>query len=179
MKALIVYESMFGNTERVAHGVAAGWREAGGAVRELEVRDARADDLADCDLLVVGAPTHAFSLSRPSTREEAVHKGAPPESAQRGVREWIEDLDATTARPPVAVFDTRAEQVRHLPGSAARRAARLLRARGFELAGRPTSFYVADLTGPLTSGAAEEARSWGAALADLVRARASGDVARP
>ena len=63
MRAVIVYESMYGNTRAVAETVAA---ELGGSA--VSVADASADDLAGADLLVVGAPTHAWNMSRPSTR---------------------------------------------------------------------------------------------------------------
>ena len=60
-------------------------------------------------------------------------------------------------RPAVAVFDTRIDKVRHLPGSAAKRAARVLRSHGFEVLDRPTSFYVADLKGPPNDGELDRA----------------------
>jgi len=65
MRAAVVYESMFGNTRRVAEAVAeelslhmeTDLMEVGEAPGRLE---------AAVDLVVVGAPTHAFSLSRPA-----------------------------------------------------------------------------------------------------------------
>ena len=50
------------------------------------------------DLLVVGAPTHAFSLSRPGTREEAVRQGAPAEHARTGIPEWLPLIDGEVER---------------------------------------------------------------------------------
>ena len=73
-----------------------------------DVATASVDLPADLDLLVVGAPTHAFSLSRPSTRADAVRQGAPPERATAGLREWLTAAPPQDARRlPVAVFDTR------------------------------------------------------------------------
>src|SRR3954453_13850215 len=88
MKALLVDESMFGNTEKVARAVAAGLAES----LEVELREvstAPEQVTGLVDLIVVGGPTHAFSLSRPSTRADAVAKGAPPREPDVGVREWL------------------------------------------------------------------------------------------
>jgi hypothetical protein len=72
----------------------------------------------------------------------------------------VETFPESTKRPGVAVFDTRVEKVRHLPGSAARRAARQLRAMHFELVGRPTSFYVGGIAGPPSADEPGRARAW-------------------
>ena len=129
--ALVVYESMFGNTEAIAEEVVRGLstyfqvsiREVGQAAHDV------GDDVA---LVVVGAPTHA-SGCRGRAREDAGTKRDQPLVSQGdGLREWL-----ATARPgrpgtPAAAFDTRSAHPR-LPGSAARAAARRLRRRGFAL----------------------------------------------
>ena len=76
LRALLVYESMFGSTQAVAAAVADGLRAEGVETELVDVRHAPAAREAAFDLLVVGAPTHAFSLSRPSTRQDAVRQGA-------------------------------------------------------------------------------------------------------
>ena len=144
MKTVVVYESMFGNTEQVAQHIADALRATGATATVVEVSQAEPGQLHGAELLVVGAPTHAFSLSRPNTREDAVRQGADPARTMLGVREWLATLEtafpAAADRPRVAVFDTRAEKVRRLPGSAAKRAVKVLRARGFESwTGRPAS----------------------------------------
>src|SRR5688500_7888107 len=88
LRARVAYESMFGNTEWIARAVAEGLRLEGFDATVVDVSEAGHND--DQDLLVVGAPTHAFSLSRPTTRRDAVKQGAPPEAATAGLREWIE-----------------------------------------------------------------------------------------
>jgi len=179
MRALIVFESMFGNTGELARAVAEGLTAAHVQVDVVEVCHVDREDLAGCDLLVVAAPTHAFSLSRPQTRADAVTKGADPVNAETGVREWLSTLDhafdATVQAPAVAVFDTRVEKVRHLPGSAARRAARVLTRQGLVLLGRPVSFFVEGVQGPLRTGESQRARAWGQGLASaLPEARPAG-----
>ena len=174
MRATVVFESLFGNTERVARTVGETLGAAGADTSVVDVRKATHEHLRGRDLVVVGAPTHALSLSRPSTRNDAVRQGAPADRASRGVREWLADLEQAlppdAERPRVAVFDTRVTAVRHLPGSAARRIARVLRARGFVLLGSPTSFYVTDLPGPLADGEEQRVREWAEGIVGLLPA---------
>ena len=180
MKTVIVYESMFGNTQHLARKVANGLDQPDNHTLLADVREIEPEDLAGSDLVVVGAPTHAFSLSRRSTREDAVRQGADPSHAAFGVREWLSTLDGAfpvpADRPLVAIFDTRVEKVRSLPGSAAKRAAKVLRAHGFDLLDRPTSFYVADVQGPVTFGEFDRARDWGAHLQQLLQCQRDRDA---
>jgi len=166
MEYMVVYESMFGNTETVARAVAEGLGEHGD-VELCEVSAAPAAVPADVALVVVGGPTHAFGMSRSQTRADAVEQGAPADATAPGLREWSTAL-APGQHRLVATFDTRVGKVRHLPGSAARGAARVLRRRGYELVAAPQSFFVHDVTGPLLDGEAERATTWGAELARLV-----------
>lgn len=164
-RAVVLYESMFGNTEKIARAVVAALRRAGWQATDMEV--VWADGIpADVDLLVLGAPTHAFSLSRPSTRADAVRRGASPTRAGNGLREWLARVpEASDGSPLVAVFDTRVSTVRRLPATAGRTLAKLARRRGFRLLGRPRGFLVEDVEGPLLDGELERAAEWGQRLA--------------
>ena len=77
LTALVVYESYFGNTRTIAHAVAEGLRLEGVAPTVQEVSAAVPTDVTGYHLLVVGGPTHAFGLSRESTRADAERRGAP------------------------------------------------------------------------------------------------------
>ena len=165
MNVLIVHESLFGNTREVAAAIAEGLRQGrapdADAVRLVPVDSAPTTLDDGVDLLLVGGPTHAFSMTRPNTREDARSKGAA--AAREGVREWIE---AVTPRRglPVVTFDTRIH-VKMLPGSAAAAAAKALRHRGFDRAERGETFWVQDTAGPVVEGELDRARAWGAELA--------------
>jgi hypothetical protein len=160
MRALVVYESMFGNTEQVARQVADGL--AGHAQVELrEVSEAPAQPDELLDLVVLGGPTHAFSMSRTSTREDARRQGATHGETCTGLREWLEGLPPGAHHPMVAAFDTRVTKVRLIPGSAARKAARVADHLGYRVTERPESFFVEDVDGPLAEGELERARAWG------------------
>ena len=176
-KALVVYESMFGNTSQVAAGVARGLRLEGLDVELVEVSSAPTQLPRDLELLVVGAPTHAFSLSRRSTRADAVRQGAPAECEQKGLREWLGTVRFDPARPPnLAVFDTRIAKVRWLPKAAGPTAVRLAHKYGLRAVGNPVAFIVADLQGPLVDGEVDRAVAWGRLLParSLDRAAATG-----
>ena len=167
MKVLIVYESMFGNTEKVARAVADGLAEHA-EVLVTEVSRAPAVPEEDVALLVVGAPTHAFSMPRASTRADAQRQGAVAVHSDEGVREWIDRMPFSAHRPWVATFDTRVTKVRRLPGSAARKAMRNLLGLGYRSDSTPESFYVEDTPGPLAEGELERAHAWGKRLASTL-----------
>jgi hypothetical protein len=112
----------------------------------------------------VGGPTHAFSMSRASTRHDAVAQGASSDREDRGIREWLDELPPAT-RVAVATFDTRVAQVRKLPGSAARSASKVVTRRGLGRVIAVESFYVDGVSGPLLQGEVDRARAWARLLA--------------
>jgi flavodoxin len=173
MKALVVYESLFGNTELVASAVATGLRRHMD-VELLDVTRAPTETVELLDLIVVGGPTHAFSMTRPSTREEALRQGAKRGSAAMGIREWLDRLHPGPHSELMATFDTRVDRVRHLPGSAAKKAAHVALRIGYRPAAKPMSFYVVDTPGPLIDGELARAESWGERLGVDAQARAVG-----
>lgn len=164
MRALVVFESMFGNTEAVATAIADGL-SAQLPVDLREVSDAPSELDADGLLLVVGGPTHAFGMTRPQTRQDAAkQRGGPVVSEGIGIREWLGELRPT--RPAVAAaFDTRVKTRWPMPGSAARGAMKRLNRLGFTTAAPACSFYVTGTPGPLLEGERDRARQWGEALA--------------
>jgi len=173
MRALVVYESMFGNTELVAQAITTGLSEHMN-VELLEVAKAPPAIVEPYDLVVVGGPTHAFSMTRPQTREEALTRGATHGSAALGIREWLAHLPEGPHAELVATFDTRVAKVRRLPGSAAKGAAKMVRKLGYSPSGHAESFYVSDVEGPLVDGELDRARSFGERLGSDAGARATG-----
>jgi hypothetical protein len=164
VSALVVFESIYGNTRAVAEAVAEGLGDA-------EARPvAEAAGLGSTpDLIVAGGPTHMHGLttglSRRMALQAAKEDGAATEDVDdaTGLREWLRDL-ADGDGAPAAAFDTRIDRSPALTGSAARGIARRLRHRGYEVV-ETESFFVKDAEGPLEDGELERARAWGAALA--------------
>jgi flavorubredoxin len=176
MKAVVIYESMYGNTYRIASAVAEGLRRHGEAV-VVPVGVARSSVIRDADLVVVGGPTHAHGMSRAATRKGAVEAAEKPNSKLRldansggpGLREWFASLgrDFTNA----AAFDTRFNFSVALTGRASKGIARKLRRHGATLIARPESFFVTKES-HLEPDEEIRAREWGAQLAGSL----TGDV---
>jgi hypothetical protein len=115
MKALVVVESVFGNTRQVADAIARGLARRMD-VTTVDVTTAPGDPRG-VDLMVVGGPTHAFGMTRPSTRRSAAEQPGAAPASETGLREWLDALPAGRGLA-VAAFDTRVDHPR-LPGSAA------------------------------------------------------------
>ncbi|GIF42703.1 flavodoxin family protein [Actinoplanes xinjiangensis] len=165
MKALIVYESMFGNTEAIAHVVA----ERLKASFDVTLADVRVmPPVGDADLLIVGAPTHAFSMSRPRTRADAIRHGTTVGAGVPGIgiREYLDYTPWLTGMY-AAAFDTRMRKPL-LPGSAACKAYRRLHALGCHMVAPPKSFHVVGITEPLIDGEPDQARRWADAITATV-----------
>ena len=179
MRALIVYESMFGATRTIAEAIAEGLAPAA-EVRVVRAADAAAqvsrEDLDAIDLLVVGGPTHAWSMSRPGTRRGAPGYVSKPDSGLTlepgadtgpGVREWLATLPRLACRG--AAFDTRIRMSPLVTGRASKAIARALGRQGIHLEVPPESFLV-DKRSHLLASEPERARTWGAGLAGRISA---------
>jgi hypothetical protein len=167
MNALIVYESMYGNTRVVAEAIADGlgtdWTTT---VRPVHEAGAVPDDV---ELLLVGGPTHMHGLSSAWSRKMAASaakedaaKLAPGATEEPGLRAWLRDLPRRSDAQ-AAAFDTRGDARAAVTGSAARGIARRLRHHGYDVVGIE-SFLVADAEGPLEDGELDRARAWAAGL---------------
>ena len=140
MKALIVYDSVYGNTEQIARAI-------GDAITD-DVKVLRADavnpsDLESIDLLIVGAPTYGGRATPAAQAFLYMIKG----TAIKGIS--------------VATFDTRlsARWVK-IFGYAAGKIASTLKRKGGNLVLRPEGFFVNGTKGPLKEGELERAAAW-------------------
>ena len=174
MRALVVYESMFGNTRSIALAVAEGIARDM-PVQTLEVSMAPKTLPADVALLVVGGPTHAHGMSTSKTRADAADRaGKDLVSRGIGVAEWLATLHPTSAQF-AAAFDTRIKGPGLLWGSAAKQIATALEKAGFALVAPAQDFLVGGPLGPMfdrvVGGELEHAREWGTGLAQSVVGR--------
>ena len=171
MRAVVVYESMYGNTHLVADAIGAGLGTAFD-VAVVPVSQAGPAVLAGADLVVVGGPTHVHGMSRESTRKAAVEDADKPDSGLEterdalgpGLREWFESLGHYPAK--AAAFDTRMPGPAAFTGRASKRLERLLRAHGFDVVAEPESFLVTRQN-QLVADESDRAREWGTRLAAL------------
>ncbi len=160
MKAMVVYDSVHGNTERVAQAVAG----ALGSEEEVEtkgVTETSAGQLTGLDIVVVGAPTHAFRPT-PVTRE---FLGRIPDGGLLGIkiaafdtRISVEDTDSAILSFMIKLF-----------GYAAKPIANALRKKGGELVVAPEGFYVEDTEGPLKEGELERAVAWAEGIREAIQ----------
>jgi hypothetical protein len=169
MRAVVVYESMYGTTHLIADAIGAGLGTAFD-VRVVAVSQAAADVVAGADLVLVGGPTHVHGLSRASTRKAAVQAAdkpagglaVEPDALGPGLREWFGSLARYPAR--AAAFDTRMRGPAALTGRASKGVTRLLREHGFDVVAEPESFLVTKQD-RLEPHERDRARDWGAKLA--------------
>jgi flavodoxin len=148
MRAVVLYDSQYGNTERIASIVADVLR------RHYDVELVSAAQVSKIserpDLLVVGSPTH--------------HRKPTP-GILTALR-WLPD--AFVDRVAVAAFDTRYSRPRFLTGAASLGIARRLNHRGARVEIGAESFFVSDKEGPLESGELERAERWAQQVLYLV-----------
>jgi hypothetical protein len=147
MRAVVVYESMYGNTHLVADAIGAGLGPTF-EVSVIPVSEAGPAVLGAADLVVAGGPTHMHGMSRATTRKWAVQAANRPFGDLKvergalgpGLREWFGSL----GRYPVkaAAFDTRLRGPAAMTGRASKAVSRLLRKHGFDVVAEPESFLV-------------------------------------
>ena len=177
MRALVVYESMFGNTHAVARHIAEGIESAADTT-VVPVHDATAEAVAAADLLVVGGPTHVHGMSSKRSREGAIEMAKQddeleldPDAYGDGLRDWFDEFseDAGAGRL-AAAFDTRVHATTLLTGQASKGIAKRLRSHGFELVVDVESFFV-DKSNHLEPGEADRATAWGRSVAEAAQSR--------
>ncbi len=179
MRAVIVYESMFGSTKKVAEAIAEGLADCA-EVSVVPVSSADAHILDGADLVVVGGPTHTHGMSGPSTRKRAGKLARKPGSEVElvpgavsgpGVREWLASLGWLEVAG--AAFDTRLQGLPAFTGRASKSIRRLLAHHGARIAASPESFLVEGLTGALAEGELGRARAWGERLSGVTASGSS------
>ena len=179
MQALVVYESMYGNTHTVAVDIAAGLR-ATHEVTLVPVTRATTELVVAADLIVVGSPTHLHGMptvaSRRKAAEAARKQGSEltldPDADGPGLRAWLDRLSAGNVL--AACFDTRLSGAPVLTGRASRAISRLLSSHGCRVLVPPESFLVSKRN-TLLKGETARARSWGALIGETARAAYASD----
>jgi hypothetical protein len=179
MKAVIVYESMYGNTREIATCIGEGLRSTCDDVDVVGVADATASTLSGCELLLVGGPTHVHGMTSRRTRDaarQALTKSPDlvfePRSTSEGLREWFASLDGGG---DATAFDTRLTGPSFFTGRASRSIARRLRRHGYDVIAPPASFLV-DKHNRLVEGQAARAVDWGRAVAALAAGRTNSQM---
>jgi hypothetical protein len=169
MKAVVVYESHWGNTEAVARAIAEG---IGPDAEALATDEAAGPAIAGAELIVAGAPVMAFGL--PGDRALAeLEKSAdtaerPPDLSHPSLRTWLAGLPA--GRGAAAAFETR---IWWSPRGATGTIERELAKAGYRTVAKGQRFVVTGQYGPLRDGELDKARQWGVELAAAIGAPTS------
>ena len=167
VKAIVVYESHWGNTAAIARAIAEG---IGPGARALSTAEAVGAAIAEVDLIVAGAPLLGFSLPTESMLQNiganASRDPVAPDLSHPSMRAWLEALSKGTGS--AAAFETR---IWWSPGSAAKTILRMLEGLGYRAAAKAQRFVVKGKYGPLRDGELERARAWGAELAANAQSR--------
>jgi flavodoxin len=163
MNAIVVYESVWGNTAAIARAIAEGLGEG---TRALSTAEATADALAGADLIVAGSPVLGFSVPNDHMIEGIrANPGNPPgptDLSQPSMRSWLDALKPGTAA--CAAFETR---IWWSPGGATKGILKTMEAAGYHsIGGKGERFIVTGKYGPLKDGEVERARAWGRQLAE-------------
>lgn len=164
LRAVVVYESLWGNTAAIARAIAEG---IGDGARALSTAEATPDALVGVDLIVAGAPVLAFHMSSDRTRADIAARPAPgapmPDLSHPSMQSWLDALTPGTAA--CAAFDT---EVRGPFGKAAPTIAQALQAKGYRFLEPGEGFVVSGKYGPLRAGELQRAGHWGEHLRDQV-----------
>jgi flavodoxin len=151
MKAMVVFDSFFGNTEKIARAIVETLTSEGD-VQTLKVSDVKPEQLKGLDLLIVGSPTRAFRAS------PAINKFLKkiPAGDLKGIkvagfdtRISLEDINSRALSFFVKIFGYAAEPI-----------SKKLEKKGGEAAAAPGGFIVKDTEGPLKDGELERAAAW-------------------
>jgi Flavodoxin len=172
MQAVVVYESMFGNTRAIAEAIGAGLGEYFD-VAVITVPHADRAQIERADLVVVGAPTHVHGMPRASTMQGAAKqaeeagggRALEPDALKDGLREWFASVKTNRGHGLAAAFDTRMQGPEVFTGRASKGISRELRRQGYELIAPPESYLVTKAN-ELCPGERDRARTWGAKLAE-------------
>ena len=100
MKAIVVYESHWGNTAAIAQAIADG---IGSGTRALNTDEATREALAGVDLIVAGSPVIAFALPRDGSLNQIAKDEkapVPPDTSHPLLRTWLHNLPVATGSPP-------------------------------------------------------------------------------
>jgi flavodoxin len=143
MKNIVIYDSCFGNTEKIAQAIADSI-----SAKMVKIQDIKISDLDDIKLIIVGCPTHG---------------GRPTEAIQK----FIDNIALKNIK--FAVFDTRISKkdinialrlLIKVIGYASPKIAKTLKSKGYEIITQPEGFLVKGKEGPLADGEIERARDW-------------------
>lgn len=143
MKALVIYDSLYGNTEQIAKAIGGG---IGAEAKVVKVGEVSAADIAPYPYVIIGSPTQGGRMTP-------------------AVKTFLDSLpaEALTGKR-FAAFDTRIKGWAKIFGWAAPKIEKAIKEKGGNTTAQPQGFYVKGTKGPLVEGEAERATTWAKAI---------------
>jgi len=175
MKAIVVYESYWGNTASVARAIAEGLGEG---AKAMSTDEANGEALEGVGLVVAGSPIVAFGLPGEKTRNDMRARPdkkapSPPDLSHPSIRSWLVALPRAGAGSGgggaavrAAAFET---GFKLSPGGSAGKILRMLEEKGYRPIAKKQRFLVATSYGPMKDGELDRAKAWGAELAKAIK----------
>jgi flavodoxin len=134
-RAIVIYDTKFGNTEKIARALARGMEKQGFKVDCVKADEVDVDKLVEYDFLAIGGPTHAFGVSKP-------------------MKAFLEKLRSVDIKGKKAfAFDTKYKS--WLAGSAGKGIEKTLKELGMSIVKTHSSAIVKGSEGPLEEGMEE------------------------
>lgn len=147
-KAIVIYDTKFGNTEKIAKAISQGLKEQGLKTDCVEVSKVEVNKLTEYDLLAIGGPTHVFGMSS-------------------HIKEFMKKLEEINLQGKNAfAFDTKFKS--RFYGSAAKKIEERLRKMQMRIVKPYSSAIVKKIEGSLIEGEKEKFKQLGAEIAKLM-----------
>ncbi|MFA5070325.1 MAG: flavodoxin family protein [Patescibacteria group bacterium] len=145
MNILIIYDSLYGNTEKIAQAVAEALTPSApsNVVKIIRADEAKISDIESIDLLIIGSPTHG---GRPSPAIKAFLDKIPADG--------LKNIKVTAFDTHLKIF------ILKIFGYAAGRIVKELQGKGGQLVAAPAGFIVSGTKGPLGQNEMERAAGW-------------------
>ena len=153
-KAYVVYDSIYGNTEKIAKSLATGLESGGAEAEVAKVDEVKFDELNKADMLCIGTPVHGWNASKP-------------------IREFLERLASVEGLNCKRAFAFDTKMKSRLAGSAGGKIEKRLRDLGLTVVRPSESAIVMGREGPLEEGAEERFKQMGVELAKLMQSQQS------
>jgi flavodoxin len=143
MKALVIYDSLYGNTEKIAQAIGGAM---GAEAKVVSIKQVSAADIAPYSYVIIGSPTQGGRMTH-------------------AMKTFLDNLPAEALKGKrFAAFDTRVKGWAKIFGWAAPRIEKAIREKGGNTTAQPQGFFVKNTKGPLVDGELERAATWAKAI---------------
>ena len=154
MKAMVIYDSGFGNTAKIAQAISDGLSNGADNVELRQVGEVKPEQLQGLDVLIVGSPTQRC---RPTPATSSFLESIP-KNALKGI--GVAGFDTRFTEEKIDSMGFIVSKMLNFMGYAAKPISDKLKKKGGELVVPPEAFYVDDTEGPLMAGEFERAAEW-------------------